>query len=188
MPLELIALHEKVLMVFYYLLGPESYIALVTVFFAVWFPWILGVFPFVYEVYHKDEGGLWRTLRRIYLAPLFAYAVTMIIKFYYQTPRPFAHLEIPPSFIVGSDPYGLASFPSSHTAFFAALAVAMYFCNPTLGKWFFWGAAVIGVARIGAGVHWPIDILGGYLIGAVIGYCIEIISRKYWKSNAPKCA
>jgi len=30
---------------------------------------------------------------------------------------------------------------------------------------------LVGVARIGAGVHWPTDILGGFLVG-IISYAI----------------
>lgn len=187
MLVDLIVVHEKVFLVVYHLLGPASFVSPVTVFFAQWFPWILGAFPFVYELYLRDEGKIWPTLRRIYLAPIIVYGATMLIKFFYQTPRPFAALEIPPSFVVGSDPFGLASFPSSHTAFFAALAVTMYFCNHKIGKWFYVGAVVIGLARIGAGVHWPIDILGGFAIGAMLGFAIEKTLELIWKNNAPRC-
>jgi membrane-associated phospholipid phosphatase len=185
--LDLVALHEKVFLIVYHLLGPASFISPVTVFFAEWFPWVLGMFPFVYELYLRDGERLLPALRRIYLAPLLVYCVTMLIKFYYPTPRPFALLEIPPSFTVGSDPFGLASFPSSHTAFFAALAVTMYFCNHKVGKWFYIGAVAIGLARIGAGVHWPVDILGGFLIGATLGFVFEKTLELIWKNNAPQC-
>ncbi len=180
-------IHQQFFLFIYWLLGPASYVSGVTVFFAVWFPLVLGMFPIVYELYRHKEGKLQMTLWRIYCAPLLAYAFTILIKNFYLTPRPFASLEIPPAFLVSSDPFGLQSFPSSHTAFFAGLAVTMYFCNPRLGKWFLVGAVLIGVARIGAGVHWPIDIFGGFVVGLALGYIVEQIMRLIWKDRIPKC-
>lgn len=178
--------HEKAFLFFYHMLGPNSPVSVVTIFLAEWFPWILGIVPIVYELYFHEKGGLRTMLRRIYMAPILVYFVTAVIKFFYVTPRPFALLEIPPSFVVWSDPYGLASFPSSHAAFFSALGVTMYFCNPRLGKWFLWGALAIGVARIGSGVHWPIDILGGFIIGITLGYVIEKIATKLGKIHTKR--
>lgn len=183
----MIEIHEKLFLLIYHLLGPTSYVSGLTVFFAVWFPWVVGAVPFVCELFLRDEGSFWRPLIRIYVPTTLVYGVTVLIKFLYQTPRPFAALEIPPAFPVSSDPFGLASFPSSHTAFFAALAVTMYFCNPRLGKWFLGAAFAIGLARIGAGVHWPVDILGGFAIGMVLGYVIEKLMLLAWKDHAPKC-
>ena len=173
MSLDLSFLHEKIFLVAYQLLGPESLVSPLTIFFAVWFPWIIGIFPFVYTLYHQEETNLRLLakdlLRHIYLAPFIAYGITAIIKLFYLTPRPFAYFEIPPSFVVASDPYGVASFPSSHTAFFAALATTMFVYRPNLGKWFFAGAVVIALARVGAGAHWPIDVAGGFVLGVLVG-------------------
>lgn len=163
-------LHEKIFLLIYHVLGPTSFLSGLTIFFAVWFPWVLGIFPFAYVLYFHDGEKVRQALLRIYIAPILAYVATLGIKYVYQTPRPFALLEIPPSFIVSSDPFGLTSFPSSHTAFFFALAVSMFFFNQRIGWWFFGGALLIGLARIGAGVHWPLDILGGLLLGILVGY------------------
>ncbi len=173
MSIDILAVHEKIFFLFYHILGPESPVSSLTVFCAVWLPWVLGILPFVYELYKNEVFNIWKTCKRIYATPILVYLVTILIKYFYQTPRPFALLEIPPAFVVSSDPYGLASFPSSHTAIFAALAVVVYFSDQKIGKWFFVGALVVGIARIGAGVHWPIDIVGGFLIGAGLGFLFE---------------
>jgi membrane-associated phospholipid phosphatase len=181
MPIDIGLVHEKIFLLLYQLLGTSSPVSPLTVFFAVWFPWIIALFPFIYTLYHQEETNLplliKDLLRRIYLAPLLAYGLTMVIKFFYLTPRPFAYFEIPPSFVVASDPFGVASFPSSHTAFFAALAMTMFAYRPTLGKWFFLGAGLIALARVGAGAHWPVDVIGGFALGVVVAYALVKLER-----------
>ncbi|MDD5438294.1 MAG: phosphatase PAP2 family protein [Patescibacteria group bacterium] len=59
------------------------------------------------------------------------------------------------------------SFPSIHTSIAVAVTAALYAVNKK------WGLAcllmVLGIAigRMGAGVHYPTDILGGMLVGLV---------------------
>lgn len=64
----------------------------------------------------------------------------------------------------------LQSFPSGHAIFFFALAMAAYRYDHKLGRWLFAGAAVMGVARVIVGTHWPSDILGGAILGIAIGW------------------
>jgi len=39
-------------------------------------------------------------------------------------------------------------------------------------------AFLIGIARIIAGVHFPIDILGGFILGAGIAYLIKLATSR----------
>ena len=64
------------------------------------------------------------------------------------------------------------SFPSGHSTLFMAIAVAIFLCHKKVGCWFVLFAFLIGVARIMAGVHFPVDILGGFLFGAIISYIL----------------
>ncbi len=172
----------------YGLLGPTSYISGMTIFFAEWFPYLVIASALVYEMFIRDDGSTLRSLFRIYTPPLFVVTATEFFKPFYVSPRPFAAQEmdmIITPLISVSDPFG--SFPSSHTAFFAALAVTMYFCNPRIGKFFLVATILIGVARIGAGVHWPVDIVVGFFFGILLGWVIEVISLKIWKDKVPQC-
>jgi undecaprenyl-diphosphatase len=56
-----------------------------------------------------------------------------------------------------------------HTAFYSALGGAMFVAHPRSGLSVILLALVIGIARVMAGVHWPLDILFGALIGATLG-------------------
>jgi membrane-associated phospholipid phosphatase len=42
-------------------------------------------------------------------------------------------------------------------------------------------ALLIGVARVIAGVHFPIDILGGFCIGFLVAYLFEKLEYKKLK-------
>jgi undecaprenyl-diphosphatase len=59
------------------------------------------------------------------------------------------------------------SFPSGHATFFFALATSLYCHNKKWGRALFVLAALVGVARIISGVHYPLDILCGAVVGIV---------------------
>ena len=62
---------------------------------------------------------------------------------------------------------GSPSFPSSHAANIGGQAFWWGWAYPK-GKWVFAGLAVlIGFSRIYDGVHYPLDVFGGYVVGLV---------------------
>lgn len=95
-------------------------------------------------------------------------------KLIYNTPRPPAVL--PPDLIqVIGFRATTASFPSGHSA--AAFAFAGGICLswfPTSAKVAALTVAVlIGISRMAVGAHWPVDVLGG----AIIGWCGVVIAH-----------
>lgn len=62
------------------------------------------------------------------------------------------------------------SFPSSHASIFSALAFTILFRYRKAGYLFLSFAVLIGLARIIAGVHFPADILGGFVLGFLVAY------------------
>jgi undecaprenyl-diphosphatase len=77
-----------------------------------------------------------------------------------------------------------SSFTSSHAANHFALAMFLYSTlKNRLGKWtalFFAWALAISYAQVYVGVHYPLDITGGALIGILIGYlCGKLFNRNY---------
>lgn len=110
---------------------------------------------------------------------------TYILKYFLDSPRPFMRFsEVSPLFFHG----GLDSFPSGHATFFSSLFVTILLMKfprsivITVGV----SAVIIGIARIIAGVHFPIDILAGFIVGGIGSYCMSRVMNihKYfivWK-------
>lgn len=87
--------------------------------------------------------------------------VTEFFRFVYTSPRPFAALNFSP-LVNGQNGN---SFPSGHAAFFFAVAGAVWLFNKKWGWRLLVATALMGLARIFAGAHWPSDILGGAIVG-----------------------
>ncbi len=149
-----------------------------------WFLDFLGIFFAEYLIFvmvflaatllciWKDE--VQKMVRQIvalkaFAAAFFGYVLKIIIQLAYQRPRPFAVHEVLKLIDKSAD----ASFPSGHTVLSFALAFSIYFYNKKLGVVFFVLAALVGLGRIYVGVHYPLDVLGGILIGALSAFVAE---------------
>jgi undecaprenyl-diphosphatase len=75
-----------------------------------------------------------------------------------------AHPQIHPLYVVHS-----SSFPAGHAATAFAGATLLSYLLPRAAPLFILLAAAIGFSRVYVGVHYPGDVLGGALIGAVCG-------------------
>ncbi|MBR2041661.1 MAG: phosphatase PAP2 family protein [Oscillospiraceae bacterium] len=78
------------------------------------------------------------------------------------------------------------SFPSGHTHacanFFTSIARAV-------NRRRFWAMAIIvpalvGLSRLYLGVHWPVDVIGGYAIGIALPLVLWLFYRKYARQKA----
>ncbi|SEL05596.1 phosphatase PAP2 family protein [Parapedobacter koreensis] len=73
------------------------------------------------------------------------------------------------------------SFTSSHAANHFAIAMVLILVfyrrwKPILWLGLAW-AAIISFAQIYVGVHYPLDILGGAILGCLVGWCTGLIFR-----------
>lgn len=96
-----------------------------------------------------------------------SFAISKIIKLIFHTSRPFVRFEdVHPLFSESG-----YAFPSSHAATLAGLAFAVLFSkHRKLGYFCIVAMILVGIARVMAGVHFPIDILGGFAIGFIVAY------------------
>lgn len=103
-------------------------------------------------------------------ACLIAFLTAAAIKHFFPTLRPFVTngREIDVLFRPTD-----GSFPSEHTVIAFALAVTIFLHDRRVGWFFLISAFVVGVARVLANVHYPIDIVGGAFLGTIIAVIVE---------------
>jgi undecaprenyl-diphosphatase len=97
------------------------------------------------------------------------FGVTELIRAILPRQRPFLSHHVIQLISKGAEP----SFPSGHATALFAIAMAIYFYNKKLGYWLFAVAAVVSVARVIAGVHYPSDILAGAAVGIITAWLME---------------
>jgi membrane-associated phospholipid phosphatase len=103
--------------------------------------------------------------------------ISNIIKLIIRRDRPY---QIDDKIITPLIDSGGYSFPSGHTTEVFALAVAVFFIfhNPFLRMFSLFWAFWIAYTRMALGVHYPLDILGGIIIGSLTAYVfIKRISK-----------
>lgn len=146
----------------------------VIVFFADTFPWVLLSGLLVYLFNHDDKKKGVRDVAVVITAAITAWILAHVIKYVYPHARPTL-LSTTHALLPDND----SSFPSGHATFFSALATALYFYHKRLGLFYGLGALLIGLSRVIAGIHWPLDILAGYILGGLIGVLVYYTYKRY---------
>lgn len=137
-----------------------------------WIPFYVFLFGFL--VFNFKRRGLWLILFFLITVGLGDTISSKLIKFSVRRPRPChvdslqEHLDM---LVPCGGPYG---FTSSHATNHFAIAILLIV---TLGPIFpkiripliLW-ATLVGFAQVYVGVHYPFDILGGAILGALIGW------------------
>jgi undecaprenyl-diphosphatase len=70
------------------------------------------------------------------------------------------------------------SFPSGHSAIAFSAATALAALVPRAAPAFFLLALAIGYSRIYVGVHWPLDVVGGALVGVATALLLLAVARR----------
>jgi undecaprenyl-diphosphatase len=71
-----------------------------------------------------------------------------------------------------------ASFPSGHAATSFAGATILAFGFPRLAPLFYVLASAVGFSRIYLGVHYPLDVVGGAVLGTLIAVALRLLVRR----------
>jgi undecaprenyl-diphosphatase len=132
----------------------------------------------------------WLTLARpkkirfaasIVLAVILAGILAKLAGKLYYHPRPFIAEGIKPLIEHGND----NSFPSEHSLAAAAIATTVYFFDRRLGMFLLITAVIVGLGRIFAHVHYPIDVLAGLLLGALAAWSGYKLAGKLLQKKQP---
>lgn len=146
---------------------------------AVYLPYLVVLGLGIYLLWHHDilpnknpiliTRQKWSEIFTVFISGGLAWLVGEIIKNLIREPRPFTTF----SEVVNLFPEIGFAFPSQHAAFFTAIAFSIYLQHKKAGYFFLLLAFFIGIARVAGGVHYPVDILGGIILGILISYIVH---------------
>ncbi|MFE6847635.1 phosphatase PAP2 family protein [Streptomyces sp. NPDC057686] len=100
------------------------------------------------------------------LITLLAFGIDLLLKLAVREDRPCHTLGVPT--LEACPAPGDWSFPSNHTALAAAAAVALLFVSRRLGAVALVAAVLMAASRVWVGVHYPHDVMAGFLVGALV--------------------
>jgi undecaprenyl-diphosphatase len=158
-------MNNQIFLFFYNLAHQSQVFDKVVIFFALYFPYVVVISAAVFLLFYYKKL---KEFFLVFFSGVLAYIFSYILKYLFHTLRPF---DVFPQ-VYSLIPENGFAFPSSHATFFMALAVAIFFYHKKAGYVFMLFALLIGIARITAGVHFPIDILGGFVLGGLIAYLV----------------
>lgn len=138
--------------------------------YLVFFTAFLMLFLFFYSQGKEKKAPVLAVL-----STLLAIIIIQIIHLVTYEPRPFVTYPLDTLITHPST----ASFPSTHSSIMAALAFPYFFYKSKYLPLFLFFMLWVGFARIFAGVHYPLDILGGFATGFISTGIIWQI--KNWK-------
>lgn len=158
----------------------------------VWFPFYAVLLAWL--IYHFRRQAL-------LLVPLLAATVALadsitsrIFKPWAARPRPCHAADLATQLYLPDGCGGAFGFMSSHAANAMGLAVFLLFTLPASRfRWlkagvFVW-AAVISYSRVYLAAHYPADVLGGWLVGAMLGagagWAFRSWAPRYWPPASP---
>lgn len=137
---------------------------------------ILFMFILAFKAGIKEKKTLLLAILAIPIAILLIKGVHL---FFYE-PRPFVNYHFSPL----ADNTPDASFPSRHATIMAVLAFAYTYFKSKWSPFFLFLMVWVGLSRIYIGVHYPLDVLGGFLVG-IISLIISLQIKKLLRFNLP---
>ncbi len=153
----------------YSLSGKSISLDALIILFAEYIPYLLGiVFLVVVALSLRPlKERLTLLVYGLLSAGIGKFVLVSLIRYAYHRPRPFIEYNFIP--LIQESSY---SFPSGHATFFFALSTAMYIYNRKWGVVFLLVSALIAGARVIAGVHYPLDVVAGALLGFLVAFLI----------------
>ena len=141
------------------------------IFCAEYLIFISAIVAFLHIVFKHEKKHCFKHLAIIFGSAVLAWIVTHFLKDIIAHPRPdLANALVTPS--------SLYSFPSGHATFMFALAFSLYGFDKKAGNIIFVLAVLTGIARVLSGVHFWYDIIGGFVVGAIVSYIILSLTKR----------
>ena len=143
---------------------------------ATWLGSLWLLVPFCASLILLSRGRLRSIAWQISLSLLSAALMVFVLKNVFVRARPAL---FPSPINIPAD----ASFPSGHAAQVMAVVLAVWLLLParwrlSLGAPLFGLVLCVGVSRIYLQVHWPGDVLAGWLIGALAAVLVNVLAKQ----------
>ena len=139
--------------------------------------YLIFIVPFflLYLYFKKSKKQNRKKSIFVFVSILISSIIGWSIGFFYYHPRPFA-INLGTELISHIPD---SSFPSDHTIVFFATAFALFYIKEKKNAWLFLILGfLVGLARIFAGVHFPADILGSFIIAWVVVFVMSKFKKK----------
>lgn len=151
--------------------GTYPALDILAIFFAEYVGYLMLIIVGITVLLEKD---IRRRMYIIFFSGLSVVLASGIIKgalnYFLYRPRPFVAYNITPLV----EQAATASFPSGHATLFFTIATIIFMClSRRWGMWAYGIATLIGIARIYAGVHFPLDIVGGAAVGIISPFIVR---------------
>ena len=119
-----------------------------------------------------------RALGAAILGLVVAVGIAAVLGVIAYEPRPFVAQHFTPLIAHAAD----SSFPSDHLSALGAITAAGWLSRRSAGVFAAGVSALVGGARVAAGVHYPIDVVAGFLLGVA---CAVMFWRLLGTINTP---
>jgi undecaprenyl-diphosphatase len=111
-------------------------------------------------------------------------ATSMVLKDFFARTRPCHALEGVRLFAECGASY---SFPSSHASNVFAVMVLLTARYPAWAAAFLAAAFIVAWSRVYGGVHYPLDVLAGALLGSALAACVFVLDKRFRAQRLMEC-
>ena len=169
------------------LVGKYMWLDVSGIFFAQYFEYVL-IFCIAVFLFLPIRFSLPRLIEKvkknwsiagqaIFAAIISRFVFTEIIRYTFPVSRPFVENDVSSLFHYAST----NSFPSGHATFYFALSAVIFYYYKKAGIAAFVASFLICISRVFCGVHWPLDIIAGFVVGIFTAYLMIVLGLKLRK-------
>lgn len=152
--------------VFFFLNGLAGRCAGLDAFWVFWAKYSVFIFGLAWVYYFRRDRELFF---RLALALLITVAVVSALKNIWVFPRPFTQGDVRLLIAHHAD----SAFPSKHSCAAFAIAFGIFLKRKKIGVLFLALASLVAASRVVVGVHYPLDVLTGAVLGIIISSAVH---------------